>query len=54
MNVFVSRHPERSRFSGGAKDLSQIGSFLIATAADAATSRNTDNWPLATGDWTQK
>ena len=48
------RHPERIRLSGEARDLPQIRSGLIVTAAIPATSRNTDSRPLATGNWTQK
>ncbi len=45
------RHPERSRFSGEARDLPRSNS-AIGSADKPATNCATEHWPLATANWT--
>ncbi len=53
-NSIARRHPERSRFSGGARDLPQNSCGPIVTAAKPTTSCISGNSPLPTGDWTNQ
>ena len=47
-NSLARRHPGRSRFSGGARDLPQNSSALITTAVNPATNPG----PLPAAYWT--
>ena len=50
LNSLARPYPERSRFSGGARDLPHSGAAIV-TAAKPAINCGTDNWPLATANW---